>query len=256
MWRCPRTQFTSRKFFRTLLRFSTFICKNRVNPRQEIRAKSIDLASHKNNFTATELRGGVWCTDLYSRHELFEQDLLSFFSLPEFQIRCNAPNWLSNTSLPTPVSLLPKQPLNVTYMPKWCFRYIQGVLYPLLYTGASFNGTYLPGVLLGQGLLVGAPRIGTIRAEPVSCDFGGVYSFVGPKPEDCNPSFTEDKELKDDYGRDGVYRWYWRPSNVHAEKTGKNMMSIFSHSTDSLNQITNISNLMQLYVLHFPGSTA
>ncbi|GMH45685.1 hypothetical protein BSKO_13648 [Bryopsis sp. KO-2023] len=78
--------------------------------------------------------------------------------------------------------------------------YLQGVLYPFLYTGSSYDGVSIPGVVLGQGVLLGAPRIGSVRVRPTSCEFNKQFQFKGTQIEYCSPGLDEGIADTEPYG--------------------------------------------------------
>ncbi|KAK9824402.1 hypothetical protein WJX72_010049 [[Myrmecia] bisecta] len=82
--------------------------------------------------------------------------------------------------------------------------YLQGVLYPFLYTGAAFNGTYFPGTVLGVAYLAGPVRLGTIRVKEEACPKADHVRYAATPS--CYPPFSSAKESLAAYGDSGVYQ--------------------------------------------------
>ena len=84
--------------------------------------------------------------------------------------------------------------------------YLNGVFYPVIYTGAAFNGAYHPEWFMGQLVKVGSVRIGTLRVDPQDCPAYRDNSFdMIPDNIKCYPRWSTETDSAQAFGKGLVF---------------------------------------------------
>ena len=83
-------------------------------------------------------------------------------------------------------------------------RYLEGVLYPFLYTGSAYNGSYYGGQVLGVAYLAGPVRLGTLRVKQQPCVSASGIHYAAPPV--CHGAWSSSEEDLSAFGLGGVYK--------------------------------------------------
>lgn len=116
------------------------------------------------------------------------------------------------------------------------YQWMEGPFYQTLYTGATMDGgpdNEYPGYVFGTNRLVGAVRLGTLRAAPRACDHlqMPVTENSVTRPLTCygdaNGNVNDETESKEDYGL-GERQFTWGGWNTTVEEVQAERDSLLS----------------------------